>query len=79
MLKSAEFSPTALATSSRPTISTANDWRVGMSIEFEKPRIIAMIRMCQTWIRPVTLRPNRMNARVIATDWVTIRVRRFGS
>ena len=30
-LNIAELSPTALATSSRPTISTANAWRVGMS------------------------------------------------
>ena len=51
-LNSAEFSPTAFATSSRPTISTANDWRVGMSTAFEMPSRAARTITCQTWTTP---------------------------
>ena len=36
-LNIAELSATALPMSSRPTISTANAWRTGMSIEFTVP------------------------------------------
>ena len=48
MLKLAEFRATALPMSSRPTISTANAWRVGMSTALVSPRRVASTKMCHT-------------------------------
>ena len=78
-LKTAALSPTALVTSSRPTISTANACRVGMSIAFVVPRSAASTMTCQTSTTPVTVRPNRANARIIDTVCVASSVLRFGS
>ena len=78
-LKIAELRATALATSSRPTISTVNAWRVGMSTALVMPRIVASTRICHTWTVSVTTSANRMNASVIWTAWVTISVWRLGS
>ena len=77
-LKIAELSATAFATSSRPTISTVNAWRVGMSTAFVMPSSDASTRMCQTCTVSVTTRPNRTKASVIWTAWVTISVCRLG-
>ena len=79
VLKTAEFSATALATSLRPTISTTNDWRVGMSTALVIPSSSARTMICQTSTRPVAVSPNRTNARIICTTCVTIRVGRLGS
>ena len=78
-LNSAEFSPTALATSSRPTISTANDWRAGMSTAFEIPSSAPSTMTCQTWTTWVAVRANRAKASSIAVVWVAMRVLRLGS
>ena len=78
-LNRAELSPTALATSSRPTISTANDWRAGMSKALAIPSRAARTITCQTWTMWGAVSPNRTKARIIATDWVAISVLRFGS
>ena len=78
-LNRAELSPTAFATSSRPTISTANAWRVGMSIALVMPRSAARTMTCQTSTTPVAVSANRTKARTIATVWVAISVLRLGS
>ena len=78
-LKTAELSATALATSRRPTISTTNDRRVGMSTAFVIPSSAASTRMCHTSTTPAAVRPNRMKASAIWTTWVAISVGRLGS
>jgi hypothetical protein len=77
-LKIDELRPTALPMSSRPTSSTTNDWRVGMSIAFETPSRNARTRMCHTSTRPVAVRIASANASAICTVWVRTSVRRFG-
>ena len=62
-LNIAELSATALPMSSRPTISTANDWRTGMSTAFAQPRSRASRMMIGTVTRPVYVRTARMMAR----------------
>ena len=77
-LNIAELSPTAFVTSSGPTISTANAWRVGMSIEFVMPRRAARIITCQTWTTPVTVSRKSANASSIDDVCVASRIRRLG-
>ena len=77
-LKIALLRAIALGTSSRPTISTVNAWRVGMSTALVMPRMVASTRMCHTCTVSVTDSPNRMNASVIWMAWVVISVGRFG-
>ena len=48
-LNMAELSATAGPTSSRPTISTANAWRTGMSTALAMPSRNARTRIIQTW------------------------------
>jgi hypothetical protein len=46
-LKIDEFSATAFMRSARPTISTVNAWRAGMSNVFASPRRPASTSTCQ--------------------------------
>ena len=78
-LNIAELSATALPMSSRPTISTANDWRTGMSTAFAQPRSRASRMMIGTVTRPVRSGSRGSIARLIITTWTTISVGRFGS
>ena len=48
-----ELSATALCRSSRPTISTVKDWRVGTSMAFSRPNIRASAATCQISTTPV--------------------------
>ena len=77
-LKIAELSATAFVTSSRPTISTENACRVGMSMAFVKPSRSASTKMCHTCTVLVAVSTASTNASVIADACVTISVRRFG-
>ena len=52
-LNSIELSATALIRCSRPTSSTTNDWRTGLSIAVMMPWIVASTYTCQSWIAPV--------------------------
>ena len=58
-LKMAALSAMALATSSRPTISTVKAWRVGMSTALVTPRSRASTRICQTSTVSVTDEPEQ--------------------
>ena len=71
------LSATALPRFSRPTISTTNDWRVGLSTAMTAPRSAASTKTCpiRTW--PLRVRDASTNASVIAEHWVmTSNVRR---
>ena len=52
-LKTALLSATALAMSSRPTISTTNDWRMGMSNALTMPSRAPATMTCQTCTWPM--------------------------
>ena len=74
-LNIAELRATALAMSSRPTISTVNAWRVGMSTTLVRPPSSAKHQdLPDLAPSPVTTRANRVNASVIWIAWVTISV-----
>ena len=77
-LNIAEFRPTALVMSSRPTISTTNAWRVGMSTAFTRPSSAARTRMCQTCTTFAKVSAARMKARSIEATCVPMIVDRFG-
>ncbi len=77
-LKVAEFIAMAFAMSSRPTISTANAWRVGMSTALVMPSRAARTMMCQISTRPLAASPNSTNASSIWMTWVAISVLRLG-
>ena len=78
-LNIAELRATAVPTSSRPTISTENAWRVGMSTTLVRPPRKARAMTCHTSTRPVNTRPNIANDRPILIACVTISVWRLGS
>ena len=78
-LKSAEFRTTALTTSSRPTISTANAWRTGISIALTQPSRTARTRIIHTWTVPVRASTPRISASAARIDSHTTSVHRFGS
>jgi len=66
-LNSEELSAIAFIRSSLPTISTMNDWRIGMSNPLAMPRIVARSNTCQTattcvQTRIATVRASSMNA-----------------
>ena len=77
-LNRAELRATAGPTSSRPTISTENAWRTGMSTAFAIPSRTASTRIIQTWTTSVTTRTARMAASTIMIVWVTMSTRRLG-
>ena len=77
-LNIAELRATAVPTSSRPTISTENAWRVGMSTTLVRPPRKARAMTCHTSTRPVNTRPNIANDRPILIACVTISVWRLG-
>jgi hypothetical protein len=62
----------ALSRSSRPTISTVNDWRTGASKAFTTPSRPASTNTCHTCTSPVRVSSARMAARSMATTWVMI-------
>jgi len=64
--------------SSRPTISTTNAWRVGMSMAFRQPRRNAMTSTCQTCTVFDNTSADMTSPRIIAKAWVATSVRRFG-
>ena len=78
-LNIAELRATALPMSSRPTISTANAWRVGMSTTLVSPPSRARTMTCHTSTAPVATRANIVNARIILTAWVAISALRLGT
>ena len=65
-LNVAELRATALTMSSRPTISTANDWRTGISTAFAQPSRAASTRIIQTWTTPVSGQDDRARRRAAA-------------
>ena len=71
-VEQALFSATALAMSSRPTISTTNAWRTGMSNALTTPSSSASTKTCHTCTWPVTTSTPRTSARRPAAIWVTI-------
>ena len=77
-LNIAEFRPIAFVTSSRPTISTTNAWRVGMSTALTSPSSAASTRMCQTWVTFANVSAARARARIIDATCVPMIVFRFG-
>ena len=77
-LKVAELRAMALTTSSRPTISTANDWRTGISMAFAQPRRIARTRIIQTSTTPVRVRTPSATARAAITASTAMSVGRLG-
>jgi hypothetical protein len=74
-LKIDEFSAMAFGRSSRPTISTTNDWRAGMSNAFTTPSAAPNANRCGTRMRPVSVSAARANASAIAVVWVARRIR----
>ena len=78
-LNIAELRATALPMSSRPTISTANAWRVGMSTTLVRPPSRARTMTCHTSTSAVATRANIVNARIILTAWVAISALRLGT
>ena len=68
-----------VAMSSRPTISTTNDWRMGMSNALTMPSRNASTMTCQTWTWPISTSSPRTSASTHAAVWVTIRPWRLGS
>ncbi len=77
-LNIAELRATALAMSSRPTISTENAWRVGMSNTLVTPPSAASSTTCHTSTVLLATNPNSASARAILAAWVPIRVLRLG-
>ena len=65
----------ALMRSSRPTMSTTNACRVGMSKALTTPRSAASTKTCHTWTRPVSVRAARTKARSMAAVCVATRMR----
>jgi len=57
----------AFIRSSRPTISTRNDCRAGMSNALTTPRHVARTSTCQTRTAPVNVSAARMSGRIIDT------------
>ena len=77
-LKVREFSAMALSRSSRPTISTTNDWRAGMSSAFAVPSSSAAVITCQTWTWPESASSPSARATAVDTLWVAISSERLG-
>ncbi len=77
-LKVSEFSAMALSRSSRPTISTTNDWRAGMSSAFAVPSSSAAVITCQTWTWPQSVSSPSARATAVDTLWVAISSERLG-
>ncbi len=76
-LNTALFSPIAFGRSLRPTISTANACRVGLSTTVARPSANASAYTCQICTVPVSASTPRISARPPMTDWVTIRILRL--
>src|ERR1022692_1161093 len=70
-----EFRAMALIRSSRPTISTKNDCRAGISKAFTTPSSADRTKICQTCTPPVSVRTAKMNASSMAEIWVPITTR----
>ena len=77
-LKTAEFRPTAFVTSSTPTISMTNAWRVGMSTALTSPSSAASSRMCHTCATFAKLSAASTKARSIEAVCVPTSVARLG-
>jgi hypothetical protein len=73
VLKMVEFSPTALARSSLPTISTTNDCRTGLSTAETRPSAVASTSTCQYCTIPATSSRPRTRATSASPDWVASR------
>ncbi len=69
-LNMALLSPTALGTSSGPTISMTKDCRVGMSTMVTKPSRKAMTYTCHSTTVSVATRAYRIRARRPPATWV---------
>src|SRR6266545_5996683 len=78
-LNEAEFSPTAFGRSSRPTISTTNDWRVGASNAVPTPNRKASAKTCHTVATCVTASRPRASDTRLRPSWVSASTRRFGN
>jgi hypothetical protein len=76
-LKIEELSAIAFSKSSRPTISTVNDWRAGASKALATPSRKASTNTCQTCTRPVSVSRARIAASTIAATWVASSSRRL--
>ncbi len=74
-LKSEELSPMALIRSSRPTISTRNDCRAGMSNALTIPRAAASATMCHSRTTPPSVSAASANASTIEIAWVKTMIR----
>jgi hypothetical protein len=71
-----ELRAMALGRSSRPTISTTNDWRAGPSKALTRPRSAASITISHTCTIPANVSTARMKASTMAEACVTtIRLR----
>ena len=71
-----ELSAIALLRSSRPTISTTNDWRAGMSKALTMPRQVARTKTCHTRTWPLRVSTASVSGSNIEIDWVRMRMRR---
>ncbi len=78
MLKSDEFSAMAFGRSSRPTISTTNACRVGMSSELVRPSNAARTSTCQICTWPLATSAQSRTACSIANDCVNKSTLRLG-
>lgn len=76
-LNMALLSPTAFGTSSGPTISMTNDWRVGMSTICTMPSRKASRYTIHSSTLPAATSAHRVRASTAAAAWVTSRIRRL--
>ncbi len=74
-----EFKAMALIKSSRPTISTKNDCRAGMSNELTIPSSADKTKMCHTCTVPVRVMAASANASSMEAVCVAITTRRRGN